>query len=99
MNDLRRRCEAVAFKQILSYAESEMANDHIADLRDDNAKLRIHNEALVQNLDRSTINFETVVSQLDELRVSMLERAYTSIRNKRKLEAFYKCVLFRNQIN
>jgi len=80
VKDLSRRCCAVAFKQILSYAESEMANDHIADLQDDNEKLRFHNEALVQNLDRSTMNFEIVVSQLDELRVSILARALTSIR-------------------
>lgn len=52
----------MAFKNILSYAESEVANDHIYDLTEDNERLRLQNDNFVINLNQSTMNFEIVVN-------------------------------------
>jgi hypothetical protein len=55
----------IAFHCTLNHAESKIADIHIQDLREDNEKLRIHNEALSDNLNRSTTDFEMIVSQFD----------------------------------
>jgi hypothetical protein len=43
-------------------AESKVADMHIQDLKDDCERLRVHNDALVSNIDRNTIDFETLAS-------------------------------------
>jgi hypothetical protein len=51
-----------SFKLIEVLAEQKIADIHIQDLREDNEKLRIHNEALSDNLNRSANDFELILT-------------------------------------
>jgi hypothetical protein len=88
---LKNLLTALNLVQLVS--EEQFMNLQMTDLKEDNEVLRHHNEALSENLQRSTHEYDLMASHLDGLRLSNLFRAIGGLLSARKQESFLRIQL------
>ena len=57
-------------------------------LLEDNTALRSHNEALIDNLERTNLNFQSLSMHLDQMRLGRMVRVISKMIDMPVLEAF-----------
>merc|ERR1712113_148370 len=84
-----------AFTTLRCFSEMEPMNERMRELRednqilyDDNTNLRQDNKALIENLERTSINFNNLSKQLDQMRIARMVRVIANMLELPIFEAF-----------
>lgn len=84
-----------AFDSIAELSQGSVIDHSFEELRENNEQLRFHNEALSENLTRSTHEYDVMAQHLDSLRINNLFRAISSVLTARRQESFLRMQLHR----
>ena len=84
-----------AFNLIQVVSDDFLTDTAIKDLREDNQALRFHNEALSDNLQRSTQEYDLMAQHLDTLRLFNLMRVLDGYFRQREQDGLVRIQLFR----
>ena len=86
-----------AFNLIQFYSDDLLSDSAIKDLREDNQALRFHNEALSDNLQRSTAEYDLMAQHLDGLRIQNLVRVLEVFFVRRDQDSFLRIQFSNNE--
>lgn len=95
LSHIERDSELAAFTTLRCFSEMEPMNERMRELRednqilyDDNTNLRQDNKALIENLERTSINFNNLSKQLDQMRIARMVRVIANMLELPIFEAF-----------